>query len=244
MDKKPEHKFKTNIKNTVVFLYDEPITGNNEFGEWRMFSGMVDGEEMVFYATEYLTSLIKDFRKGDVVEIIKEEAEGKKIKWNVSQVKSAPEKSRSTNGEIKQQTYIPDETDWDTINGGKSFVIIEQTVSKNVSQMFCSFIEAGVTKRWDPKFWGKMFDDQNSFIQDYYGRVLSLIDRCKHPNHLNNLMKKKGQVWKSLVGQDAFSEIEMIVEEKIAKMYEDSEEMNNAEKSKESPKKTEEELPF
>tara|TARA_R100001530_G_scaffold132954_2_gene105812 strand:- start:67 stop:783 length:717 start_codon:yes stop_codon:yes gene_type:complete len=237
MSKKPEHKFQTNIKNTIAFLYDKPMTGTNEFGEWSLYSGVVDGEEKVFYATQYLASLLKDFGKGDVVEITREE-DGNKTRWNVIKI---GEENESKNGEIKQQTYVPDETDWDTITGGKSFVIIEQTVSKNTSQIFCSLIEAGIEKTWNMELWGKIFDDQNSFIQDCYGRVLSLINRCEHPNHLNNLMKKQGQIWKSLVGQDAFAEIEMIVEEKITKMYQDAEEMVNAE---ESHKKDKEKLPF
>ncbi|MBT7974996.1 MAG: hypothetical protein HN687_12715 [Candidatus Marinimicrobia bacterium] len=76
-------KIKANTDNIVRFLYDKPVDGTNSYGDYHRYSFEMNGEEVGFFATDNLNEKLKNFSKGDSVNIRKEEYEPNKFGWNV-----------------------------------------------------------------------------------------------------------------------------------------------------------------
>jgi|TARA_R100001530_G_scaffold131546_1_gene103288 hypothetical protein len=94
-------KIKANTDNIVEFLYDTPIEGTNAYGMYHLYAFGMDGEEAGLFATDTLHEKLKNFTKGDSVNIRKEEYEAGKFGWNVipqdgTPTRKAPPPSVST----------------------------------------------------------------------------------------------------------------------------------------------------
>ena len=75
-------KIQKDTDNIVEFLYDSPKTGTNNYGAWYLYGVMHEGSEKGIFATEYLNDKLQYYRKGDKVNIRKEEVGGKTV-WNI-----------------------------------------------------------------------------------------------------------------------------------------------------------------
>ena len=58
-DKKPALKFKANIPEKVKLTFDEPMTGEGQYGTWYMYGCIHKGEEKVFFPSELLCKMIQ-----------------------------------------------------------------------------------------------------------------------------------------------------------------------------------------
>ena len=58
-DKKPALKFKANIPEKVKLTFDEPMTGEGQYGTWYMYGCVHKGEEKVFFPSELLHKMIQ-----------------------------------------------------------------------------------------------------------------------------------------------------------------------------------------
>lgn len=76
-------KIQKNTDNIVEFLYDSPKTGTNNYGDWYLYGVKHEGSDKGIFATSYLNDKLQYYRKGDRVNIRKEEVDGKTV-WNVT----------------------------------------------------------------------------------------------------------------------------------------------------------------
>ena len=97
-----------NTDNIVEFLYDTPKTGTNNYGMWYLYGVKNDGKEVGIFASEALNRKLKDYRRGDRVNIRKEEYEPGKVGWNVIPEEGtsiSESKSKSTTFNIDDRTH-------------------------------------------------------------------------------------------------------------------------------------------
>ncbi len=83
-------KIKANTDNVVKFLYDTPIEGTNAYGLYHLYAFDLNGEETGLFATDNLHEKLRNFTKGDSVNIRKEEYEAGKFGWNVIPQEGTP----------------------------------------------------------------------------------------------------------------------------------------------------------
>ena len=76
-------KIEKNTDTVVEFLYDTPKTGSNNYGNWYLYGVKHDGADKGIFATEYLHDKLRFYRKGDKVNIRKDDAGNGKVVWNV-----------------------------------------------------------------------------------------------------------------------------------------------------------------
>ena len=65
-------KFQVGEPKTLTLAFDEPKTGNNDYGRWYMYgfkNGDISSDEDCFFATETLHSMIKTLGAGEGDEI-------------------------------------------------------------------------------------------------------------------------------------------------------------------------------
>ena len=99
-------KIKANTDNIVEFLYDTPKSGTNNYGAWHLYGVRNNGREVGIFATDYLHDKLQYYRKGDVVNIRKEEVDGGKIAWNViPQEGTQAKNSKNTTLGIDDRTH-------------------------------------------------------------------------------------------------------------------------------------------
>jgi len=99
----------TNLDHEVEFLFDNHKEGEKDYGteirKWYLYGVKHDGEEKSLFPSEALHEKLRSYRKGDKVNIRKDEV-GDHIEWNVT----------LTNGSTPSTT---NETDWDAIKEEK-----------------------------------------------------------------------------------------------------------------------------
>lgn len=83
-------KIKANTDNVVKFLYDTPIEGTNSYGMYHLYAFEHGGEETGLFATDALHEKLRNFTKGDSINIRKEEYEAGKFGWNVIPEEGTP----------------------------------------------------------------------------------------------------------------------------------------------------------
>lgn len=76
-------KIQEGIDNVVEFLYDSPKTGTNNYGNWYLYGVRHEGSEKGIFATDYLHDKLQYYRRGDKVNIRKEQTSNGKVAWNV-----------------------------------------------------------------------------------------------------------------------------------------------------------------
>jgi hypothetical protein len=72
-------KIPTNGSAVVEFMFDQPKTGTNDYGQWNLYGLKKDGEDVSLFATDLLHSKLQYYKTGDVVEIAKNETEQGRI---------------------------------------------------------------------------------------------------------------------------------------------------------------------
>ena len=90
-------KITANTDNNVKFLFDSPLEGTNAYGVYHLYKFDVEGEEHSLFATDNLHEKLKDYNKGDVVNIRKEEYEAGKMGWIVNPAEGVVAKIGSSN---------------------------------------------------------------------------------------------------------------------------------------------------
>jgi len=98
-------KISANTDTLVEFLYDEPKTGTNNYGQWFLYGVKNEGKEKGIFATQALHNKIQYYRRGDRVNIRKEEYEPGKFGWNV-----IPEEGTTVKSETNSTSKIDDRT--------------------------------------------------------------------------------------------------------------------------------------
>ena len=83
-------KIKANTDNVVKFLYDTPIEGTNNYRMYHLYAFEHGGEETGLFATDALHEKLRNFIKGDSINIRKEEYEAGKFGWNVVREEGTP----------------------------------------------------------------------------------------------------------------------------------------------------------
>ena len=79
----PTLKIATNIDHIVEFLYDTPKEGVNSYGQWHLYGLKHENSEKGLFATDALHAKLMNFRRGDKVNIRKEEFAPGKFGWNI-----------------------------------------------------------------------------------------------------------------------------------------------------------------
>jgi len=67
----PILKFKYGIKYPVQLQYDEPKTGEGEYGTWYRYSVKYEGQDMAIFASKTLNARLERYRQNDRVVIEK-----------------------------------------------------------------------------------------------------------------------------------------------------------------------------
>jgi len=100
-------KITADTDNIVEFLYD-PIfkEGANNYGAWYLYGVKNDGKEVGIFASQALHGKLKDYRKGDKVNIRKEEYAPGKEGWNITLEEGANvSNGKSTTFSIDDRTH-------------------------------------------------------------------------------------------------------------------------------------------
>ena len=71
MTKRMKLELEINKPVTVELLYDEPVTGRSEFGNYNMYAVSVNGNEYSYFAPDEVHSELSKLSKGDKAEITK-----------------------------------------------------------------------------------------------------------------------------------------------------------------------------
>jgi hypothetical protein len=97
-------KIPTNGSAVVEFMFDQPKTGTNNYGQWNLYGLKKDGEDVSLFATDLLHSKLQYYKTGDVVEIAKNETEQGRIVWDVTPREGTPIKNASNSTPSTTQT--------------------------------------------------------------------------------------------------------------------------------------------
>jgi hypothetical protein len=90
----------------IELLYDEPITGRSQYGDYYMYAVLYEGEEYTFFAPEEVHNQIKNLGKGGRAVITKFAAR-RGSKMAVSYDVSLPDKPKNEE-EKPQEESSPD----------------------------------------------------------------------------------------------------------------------------------------
>ena len=85
-ERKPILKFKANIPAEVELTFDEPKTGEGQYGEWFMYGCKHEGEEKIFFPSKTLNAMIQalNFKKDSKFTVLKVEQDDGKMKFTVN----------------------------------------------------------------------------------------------------------------------------------------------------------------
>lgn len=103
-------KIKANTDNNVKFLFDSPLEGTNAYGVYHLYKFDIEGEEHSLFATDNLHEKLKDYNKGDIVNIRKEEYEAGKMGWVVTPAEGVVARPSSTTTSSNTAVGIDDRT--------------------------------------------------------------------------------------------------------------------------------------
>tara|TARA_R100000995_G_scaffold84755_1_gene64656 strand:- start:191 stop:691 length:501 start_codon:yes stop_codon:yes gene_type:complete len=98
-------KIQEGTDTLVEFLYDTPKTGTNNYGNWYLYGVRHEGSEKGIFATDYLHDKLQYYRKGDKVNIRKEQTSSGKIAWNVT-----PEEGTTVKNKVNTTLGIDNRT--------------------------------------------------------------------------------------------------------------------------------------
>ena len=83
---KPRLKFKANLPEDVELTFDEPKTGEGQYGEWFMYGCKHDGREKVFFPSKMLHTMIQmsGFKEGSKFTVLKNEGDDGKMFFTIN----------------------------------------------------------------------------------------------------------------------------------------------------------------
>jgi len=91
-------KFQPNVPKTVTLAFDQPRTGENEYGPWYLYGCQFEGQDASFFASDPVHEIIQSmgYRKGHTIDILKAVDEEDKTTWSVNgigwdDIKQTPE---------------------------------------------------------------------------------------------------------------------------------------------------------
>lgn len=112
MDKPETIKFELDKPVTITLGFDQPKTGEGEYGTWYLYGGKSDGRLVTFFSAEGLHEKLQGYKKGDTIIITKKAQQGEKglisvfevVKQGVTEPKPAeiPKLNIPSNGNQSQ----------------------------------------------------------------------------------------------------------------------------------------------
>ena len=99
-------KITANTDNNVKFLFDSPLEGTNAYGVYHLYKFDINSEEHSLFATDNLHEKLKDFNKGDTVNIRKEEYEAGKMGWVVTPAEGVVAKPNSSPSSVQSSSPV------------------------------------------------------------------------------------------------------------------------------------------
>jgi hypothetical protein len=97
MTKRMKLELEINKPITVELLYDEPVTGRSEFGNYNMYAVSVNGNEYSYFAPDEVHLELSKLSKGDKAEITKIAAQrGNKLVTRYDVKALSPVRANST----------------------------------------------------------------------------------------------------------------------------------------------------
>ena len=107
MEQTPKMEFFTGQGRIVTLLYDSPKSGENNYGTWYRYAVNSGGQEQCIFASTGLHEQLVTYKKGDTVEILKEEFEPGRTRFNVipqeGTLPNQPKPSSSNDTDLKIQ---------------------------------------------------------------------------------------------------------------------------------------------
>ena len=102
-----EIKFGENEEYNVTFKFDEPKTGEGQYGEWNLYGVEHDGKDSSFFASPGLHNRVKSFKQGDSVKIVKR-MKNNRTTWDVKKTgeSTAPVVSDARTKDIHRQVCL------------------------------------------------------------------------------------------------------------------------------------------
>ena len=129
----PKMEFFIDQGRIVTLLFNNPQTGVNNFGPWYRYAVESGGSEMCIFASDGLHKQLSEYGKDAVVEIIKEEYEPDKTRFNViPQEGTTTRSAMNVDNTPKNGSSSPD---WDKINADKTADIHKQVCLKLAVQL-------------------------------------------------------------------------------------------------------------
>lgn len=108
-----------NKPQILELLFDNPIVGQNKFGNYFLYAVKnSDGEELSYFATPDVNDILKTFKKGDKFEITKlAEQKGSKIitKFDIKPLTSTTPQQPTTNYQQPTNNNPPPTNFYDTM---------------------------------------------------------------------------------------------------------------------------------
>ncbi len=115
-------KFKVGLPVIVKLLKDEPEEKKGKYGMFQEYTAEYEGEEYKFIAAEGLHNSLLEYKKGDILEIIKVEDDFNKSHFDVEQLEEKDIKSTDVKLPGEDEP-VYDNKDWDKINADKDYLI-------------------------------------------------------------------------------------------------------------------------
>jgi len=107
MEQRPKLELKLNESTSIKLLYDDPIVGNSQYGEYYLYAiRNGDGNEYSFFAPKSVHDVLKDLKSGDEAVVTKLAAErGNKVvtTYHVESTK---------NNNLPEQEDVTDESEF------------------------------------------------------------------------------------------------------------------------------------
>ena len=145
MANKPELDFKLDTDYPVSLLFDSPINGTNNFGEWNMYTVKYNGDEFVFFAADDCHEQLNQYKKDAHVNIKKvyNDNEGK-TKYEVTPLGGVQDTPKNGSKSPINGGIIPDVKVRTTNNSIES-----QVALKAVVELACNGV-INLTQSIDP----------------------------------------------------------------------------------------------
>ena len=109
-DQKPRLKFKANLPEKVKLTFDDPMSGEGQYGKWYMYGCLHGGLEKVFFPSELLHKMIQlcKFGKDSEFTILKNEGDDGRMFFTIDG-KTISELQEASNQDEKVKEVKADE---------------------------------------------------------------------------------------------------------------------------------------
>lgn len=172
MGQKKAFEFHLGVKTPVSLKYNEPKTGQGQYGTWYMYSAIIDGEDNIFFAPEPLHREIQNrkIQPNQIFYITKEAveklgADGKMRTVNIHSLStdcSAPVNSfvKSLDESKAIEAKKKEDEKWDDIARGKTRCVVCLEYIKKDRQL-CSKLSQEIEEWVEYIMTGKIKEDDD-----------------------------------------------------------------------------------